>query len=118
MHQNSSDPLIAASIYLQPDFDKQNFVTLLNDFLYQKHIIGKKVILLGDFNTNWNKNSREKQDIHQCLTSAGLQQVLVGTSFISNHARCLALKIKAQRLFLSDKFMGVFSGSQQVEVMV
>ena len=84
MHQNS-DPLIIASIYLPPDSDKQNFVALLSDILHQKNFIGKKVILLGDFNINWNSNSREKQHIHQCLTSAGLQQVVVGTSFISNH---------------------------------
>ena len=84
MHQNS-DPLIIASIYLSPDSDKQNFVALLSDILHQKNFIGKKVILLGDFNINWNSNSRDKQHIHQCLTSAGLQQVVVGTSFISNH---------------------------------
>ena len=31
--------------------------------------------------------------------------------------RGLALKIKAQRLFPSDKFMGVFSGSRQVNAL-
>ena len=123
MHQNSSDPLIVASIYLQPDFDKQNFVTLLNDFLYQKHFIGKKVILVSDFNINWNKNSREKQDIHQCLTSAGLQQVLVGTSFISNHAQVFGFENKGVEALSFRQVYGCFfrlptSGSDGVKTVV
>ena len=36
---------------------------------------------------------------------------------LSEFPRGLALKIKAQRLFPSDKFMGVFSGSRQVNAL-
>ena len=35
----------------------------------------------------------------------------------SHRPRGLALKIKAQRLFPTDKFMGVFSGSRQVNAL-
>ena len=37
--------------------------------------------------------------------------------WVSNIPRGLASKIKAQRLFPSDKFKGVFSGSRQVNAL-
>ena len=42
-------------------------------------------MLLGDFNINWNSNSREKQLIQQSLISTGLYQVITGSSVVSYH---------------------------------
>ena len=83
--QQTNDNLIVGSIYLPPDADKMKFITLLSDILHQKQFINKKLVLLGDFNINWNSSSREKHHIQQSLISAGLNQVIIGSSFVSNH---------------------------------
>ena len=83
--QQTNDNLIVGSIYLPPDADKMKFITLLSDILHQKQFINKKLVLLGDFNINWNSSSREKHHIQQNLISAGLNQVIIGSSFVSNH---------------------------------
>ena len=41
----------------------------------------------------------------------------ISLAFCCYGPRGLASKIKAQRLFPSDKFMGVFSGSRQVNAL-
>ena len=48
--------------------------------------------------------------------SLGAQNNLLDSTGVPQ-PRGLALKIKAQRLFPSDKFMGVFSGSRQVNAL-
>ena len=46
-----------------------------------------------------------------------IQVVLTSYLYVAYIPRSLALKIKAQRLFPSDKLMGVFSGSKQVSAL-
>ena len=50
-----SKHIILASIYLPPDFDQQNFIDALFSVLSQPTFLAKDIILVGDFNINWNK---------------------------------------------------------------
>lgn len=85
--QNNAQEIIIASIYIPPDADKIEFISLLSHTLHQKQYINKKIILCGDFNINWNSNSREKNIIEQTLISVGLSQSVSGISFVSHMGR-------------------------------
>ena len=85
--ENTKDTLTISSIYLPPDSDKTEFINQLSSILHQRNFINKKVILIGDFNINFNADSKDKQHIEQSLLSVGLKQVLAGVSFVSHQGR-------------------------------
>ena len=85
--ENTKDTLTIISIYLPPDSDKTEFINQLSSILHQRNFINKKVILVGDFNINFNADSKDKQHIEQSLLSVSLKQVLAGVSFVSHQGR-------------------------------
>lgn len=79
-----SQTLIVGSIYTPPDSDKSAFIDRLCSVLSSKQLLGKPIVLLGDFNINWNCQSSIKEMLLNSLKPYGLTQRAEGLSFISH----------------------------------
>jgi hypothetical protein len=79
----SHKPTIVSSIYIPPDVKKSDFIECLIEVLNMRELKGKQVVLLGDFNINWNQNTREKISIRLGLDVFNLEQKVTGVTFCS-----------------------------------
>ena len=75
--------LIVASIYLPPDSDKNQFTDALSSLLTRKTFASRHIVLLGDFNINWNCQSTAKTHFEHALKAHGLIQRVTGITFTS-----------------------------------
>ena len=82
--KTASKPIIIASIYLSPDSDKKAFIEGLTTTLSSPTLVGKEIILVGDFNLNWNKPSPIKTTFEHSLAAFGLSQHVVGLTHVSH----------------------------------
>ena len=79
-----SKPIIVGTVYLPPDSDKRKFLEELSNTLTAPNMLGKHVVLCGDFNVNWNSNSTTKTLFEHTMLSCGLRQHSTGVTFTSH----------------------------------
>lgn len=90
--------VIVASIYLPPDADKAKFLTILASVLSLKSICSKHILLLGDFNIDWNKSDKIRQDLENTMNSFGLSQQVLGITHLNPNGKESLLDL----CFISD----------------
>ena len=83
-NSTTSRPTIISSIYLPPDANKHSFIDRLTEILSKPYLLGKNLIILGDFNINWNFPSSEKILLEQSLQSFDIHQQVQGVTFVSH----------------------------------
>lgn len=84
---NSNSPeksLIIGSIYLPPDSDKLLFLEKMTSILSSRKFTNKKLLLVGDFNVNWNCQSLIKDEFVSFAHTFNLVQPVTGTTYISH----------------------------------
>lgn len=81
--QTAGKALIVASIYLPPDHNKSEFLSILNSTLASKLLSSHELVLLGDFNINWNSSSPAKVELKNVCESFGLSQRVCGLTHVS-----------------------------------
>lgn len=81
---HNSNTLIIGSIYLAPDSDKNEFLLQLSNLLENKIFDTCDLIICGDFNINWNKNSMAKKSFSEIADNLNMSQVVSGFTYTSH----------------------------------
>ena len=90
--KTESKSIIIGTIYKPPHADSARFMSSLGGILLHPSTTQYDVILTGDFNINWYKDSLEKIHFTSLLTNFSLKQLIDGTTHVGlTHESCIDL---------------------------
>ena len=79
--------IIIGSIYSPPDIDKTAFVDSLSTTLEHSAFMKSDLVIIGDLNINWNRDSGPREKLREVMDHHNLDQKLRGLSYVSASGR-------------------------------
>ena len=87
LYTHNSKPLIIGSLYRPPDSDRTTFISLFNDAINSLSQYTADLVIMGDFNINWNSVSASKKQLYDTTLLLNLQQLISGPTYTSPEGR-------------------------------
>ena len=81
---NNSRNLIVGSIYFPPNCDVGKFLAYLDNTIHHSQFDKADILLLGDFNCNWNHSSIYKHELIKLMSQLNLNMPVIGPTYVSS----------------------------------